>query len=164
MRFEPTDRIRALPPYVFVELDRRKRALIDAGHDVIELGIGDPERPTYGFIVDRLKKAADQPANHRYTLLHGCPGFRRQASEFFEQRYGVSLDPQNEMLTLIGSKEGIGHLPLAVANPGQGVLIPNPGYPPYRATAIFAGRAFNIATSSLMPAMGASDPSASSRL
>jgi len=139
VRFQPTDRIRALPPYVFVELDRRKRALVDAGHDVIELGIGDPERPTYGFIVDRLKQAAEQPANHRYTLLHGCPGFRRQAAEFFEQRYGVTLDPESEMLTLIGSKEGLGHLPLAVANPGQGVLIPNPGYPPYRATAIFAG-------------------------
>lgn len=139
MKFEPSERIRALPPYVFVELDRKKRALIEAGHDVIELGIGDPERPTYGFIVDRLKAAAEEPGNHRYTLLHGCPGFRRQAAAYLEQRWGVKLDPEREILTLIGSKEGIGHLPLAVVNPGQGVLIPNPGYPPYRATAIFAG-------------------------
>jgi LL-diaminopimelate aminotransferase len=139
MNFKPTERIRALPLYIFVELARRKRALIDAGHDVIELGIGDPERPTHRFIVERLKQAVDDPANHRYTLLHGCPGFRRQAAEFFEQRYGVSLDPEAEMLTLIGSKEGIGHLPLAVVDPGQGVLVPNPGYPAYRATTLFAG-------------------------
>jgi LL-diaminopimelate aminotransferase len=139
MSFEPSQRVKALPPYIFVELARRKRALVDAGHDVIELGIGDPERPTYPFIVDRLKQAAEAPANHRYTLLYGCPGFRRQAAEFFERRYGVSLDPDNEMLTLIGSKEGIGHLPLAVVDPGRGVLIPNPGYPAYRATTLFAG-------------------------
>jgi LL-diaminopimelate aminotransferase len=139
MRFEPTDRIKALPPYLFVEIDRKKRALVEAGKDVIDFGIGDPERPTHRFIVDRLKQAAEDPANHRYPLGHGCPGFRRQAAEFFERRYGVTLDPQREILTLIGSKEGIGHLPLAVVNPGQGVLIPNPGYPAYRATTIFAG-------------------------
>ncbi len=138
MKFQPTERIKALPPYIFVELNRKKRVLIDAGHDVIELGIGDPERPTYRFIVDRLKQAAEDPANHRYMLLYGCPGFRRQAAEFFEQRYGVTLEPNTEILTLIGSKEGIGHLPPAVVNPGRGVLVPNPGYPAYRATTLFA--------------------------
>ena len=139
MNFEPTDRIKALPPYLFVEIDRKKRALVEAGKDVIDFGIGDPERPTHRFIVDRLQQAAEDPANHRYPLGHGCPGFRRQAAEFFAKRYGVTLDPQREILTLIGSKEGIGHLPLAVVNPGRGVLIPNPGYPAYRATTIFAG-------------------------
>lgn len=139
MRFEPTDRIKALPPYLFVEIDRKKQALLDAGRDVINFGIGDPEQPTHRFIIDRLKEAAEDPANHRYPLGHGCPGFRRQAAEFFERRYGVTLDADREILTLIGSKEGIGHLPLAVANPGEGVLIPDPAYPPYRAGAVFAG-------------------------
>jgi len=139
MKFEPTERIKALPPYLFVEIDRKKQAQRDAGHDVIDFGIGDPERPTPRFVVDRLKQAAEDPANHRYPLGHGCPGFRRQVAEFFEQRYGVTLDPNREILTLIGSKEGIGHLPLAVVNPGQGVLIPDPGYPPYRAGVVFAG-------------------------
>ena len=139
MKFEPTDRIKALPQYIFVQLARKKKALIEAGKDVIELGIGDPERPTYDFIVDRLKQTVDIPANHRYTLLNGCPGFREQVARFFELRYGVSLEPHAEIMTLIGSKEGIGHLPLAVTNPGDGLLVPNPGYPPYRAVALFAG-------------------------
>ena len=139
MKFQPTERIQALPPYIFVQLARKKQTLIEAGKDVIELGIGDPERPTYDFIVERLKQTVDIPANHRYTLLSGCPGFREQVARFFEQRYSVTLEPHAEIMTLIGSKEGIGHLPLAVTNPGDGLLVPNPGYPPYRAVALFAG-------------------------
>lgn len=139
MKFQSAERIKALPPYLLVEIDRKKRALLEAGRDVIDFGVGDPERPTHRFIVDRLREAVEDPANHRYPLAHRCPGFRRQAAEFFERRYGVTLDPDREILTLIGSKEGIGHLPLAVVDPGQGVLIPNPGYPPYRAGTIFAG-------------------------
>ena len=139
MNFEPTDRIKALPPYVIFEIDRKKRELIAAGHDVIDFGIGDPEQPTHGYIVERMHEAVDDPANHHYTLGLGCPQFRVQVAAFFEQRYGVTLDPRREILTLLGSKEGIGHLPLAVVNPGRGVLIPNPGYPAYRSSTIFAG-------------------------
>lgn len=139
MKVRPADRLTALPPYIIAELDNRKRALRAAGRDVIDFGIGDPQEPTPSFIVERLKTAADDPVNHRYTLLLGCPGFRRQAAAFFEARYGVALHPDREILTLIGSKEGIGHLPLALANPGQVVLIPDPGYPAYRSAAVFAG-------------------------
>jgi LL-diaminopimelate aminotransferase len=139
MAFEPTERIKALPPYLIAEMDRRKQALRAAGADVIDFGIGDPQRPAFPFIVDRLKEAADDPANHRYALGHGCPAFRQQAATYFERRYGVRLYPDREILTLIGSKDGIGHLPLAVVNPGHGVLIPDPAYPAYRAGTVFAG-------------------------
>jgi len=139
MKIEPSDRVKALPPYIFIELARRKRELIVAGKDVIELGIGDPDRPTHRFIVDRLIQAVEKPGAHRYTLQQGCPQYREQAAAFFEQRYGVTLEPHVEIMTLIGSKEGIGHLALAVVNAGQGVLVPNPGYPPYRAVTLFAG-------------------------
>jgi LL-diaminopimelate aminotransferase len=139
MRFEPSSRIKALPPYVIVELDRRKRALVEAGENVIDFGIGDPKEPTYAFIVERLKAAADNPANHRYMLLAGHPDFRRRVAEFFERRYGVALHRDREILPLIGSKDGIGHLPLAVTNPGETVLVPDPGYPAYRAGVVFAG-------------------------
>ena len=138
MKFEPSQRVKILPQYVFVELARRKRELLAAGKDVIELGIGDPERPTYGFIIDRLKATVDKPENHRYTLLMGVPKYREQIAEFMRQRYDVQLEPHAEIMTLIGSKEGIGHLPLAVVNPGNGVLVPNPGYPAYRSDVIFA--------------------------
>ncbi len=139
MDIKPAERVRALPPYLIAELDRRKRARVAAGHDVIDFGVGAPDRPPRSFIVERLKQAADQPANHRYTLGHGCPAFREQAAAFMEARYGVRLEPHREILTLIGSKEGIGHLPLALVDPGRGVLIPNPGYPAYRSGTIYAG-------------------------
>lgn len=138
MKFEPSARVKALPPYIFVELARRKRELLAAGKDVIELGIGDPERPTYGFIVERLKHTVDVPENHRYTLLQGVPKYREQIAAFFHKRYGVQLEAHTEIMTLIGSKEGIGHLPLAIVDPGAGVLVPNPGYPAYRSDVIFA--------------------------
>lgn len=139
MPVEPSARLRALPPYLFVEIDRKKQALRAAGRDVIDLGIGDPEQPTPGFVVERLKQAADDPANHRYPPGHGCPAFRRQAAEFLERCHGVRLDPEREILTLSGSKEGLGHLPLALVDPGQVVLIPDPAYPVYRAGTLFAG-------------------------
>lgn len=138
MQFEPSNRVKALPPYIFVELARRKRELLAAGKDVIELGIGDPERPPYDFIIERLKATADIPENHRYTLLQGVPKYREQVAAFMKQRYDVQLEPHTEIMTLIGSKEGIGHLPLAVVNPGEGVLVPNPGYPAYRSDVLFA--------------------------
>lgn len=137
--FELPERLKALPPYLFVEIDRRKRAAIAAGKDVINLGVGDPDQPTHGFIVDRMAEAIRRPANHRYPHDLGFGAFRERVAAFFQQRYGVKLDPQREVLTLIGSKEGIGHLPLATVNPGQTVLIPEPGYPVYRSSTIFAG-------------------------
>ncbi len=139
MSIKPSQRVAALPPYLIVELDKRKRQRRAAGADLIDLSIGAPDQPPHEFIVATLKAAADKPENHRYTLTYGYPEFRQRAAEFFLRRYGVSLDPQREILTLIGSKEGLGHLPLALVDPGRGVLVPNPGYPAYRPATLLAG-------------------------
>ncbi len=132
------ERLSQLPPYLFVEIDRRKRQAIEAGKDVINLGIGDPDAATHGFIVDRMANEIRQPANHRYPNGAGVAEFIDAALAFFKRRFGVVLDG-GRITALIGSKEGIGHLPLAVVNPGDGVLIPEPGYPVYTAATIFAG-------------------------
>ena len=136
---EKADRLKQLPPYLFVELDRAKRALQAEGKDVIDLGVGDPDLPTPPHIRDRLKSAVDDAANHRYSVTEGIPELRRAIAQWYDRRFGVSLDPETEILPLLGSKEGIGHAPLALANPGDVVLIPDPGYPPYHSGAILAG-------------------------
>lgn len=139
MTIQPADRIQALPPYLFVAIDRKKSAARAAGRDVIDFGIGDPDQPTHAFIIDRLRHAAGNPAYHRYPHDQGWTGFRRAAAAFVERRYGVALDPDGEVLALIGTKEGLGHLALAVVNPGRAVLCPEPGYPVYRSGTLFAG-------------------------
>jgi LL-diaminopimelate aminotransferase len=139
MSFQPSKRLQALPPYLFIEIDRKRRSAIAAGKDVINLGVGDPDRPTPVFIRKRMATAIEDPKNHRYPFDEGVPEFRQEAGRFMKDRFGVELDWQKELITLIGSKEGIGHLPLAVVNPGDTVLVPQPGYPVYHAASIFAG-------------------------
>jgi LL-diaminopimelate aminotransferase len=139
MGFVKSDRLSKIPPYLFIEIDRLKREAIDAGKDVINLGIGDPDRPTPGFIIDRMAEAMRDPANHRYPFDFGVPEFQQEAAAFFRRRFEVDFEPGSELITLIGSKEGIGHLPMAVINAGDTVLVPQPGYPVYQAAAIIAG-------------------------
>jgi len=139
MALVEADRLKALPPYLFLEIDRKKRAALEAGRDIIDLGVGDPDQPTHRFIIERMGRALVKPEHHRYPFGGGSAEFRRQIAAFFRKRYAIELDPARELLALIGSKEGIGHLPLAVVNPGQTVLIPTPGYPVYRAGTLFAG-------------------------
>jgi len=133
------DRLGALPPYLFVEIDRRKREAVAAGRDVIDFGVGDPDLPTHDFIIERMTAALRRPANHRYALGVGGVEFRKAVADYFQSRFGVALDPQGEVVSLLGSKEGLGHLPTAVINPGDVVLIPDPGYPVYIGGTIFAG-------------------------
>ncbi len=133
------DRLGQLPPYLFVKIDQMKREAIAAGRDVIDFGVGDPDLPTHPFIVDRMAEAIRRPPNHRYALGMGGMPFRRAAATFFQRRFGVALDPAREVLAIIGSKEAIGHLPTAVINPGDVVLIPEPGYPVYASGTVFAG-------------------------
>ncbi|MBI4719514.1 MAG: LL-diaminopimelate aminotransferase [Planctomycetes bacterium] len=133
------DRLSNLPPYLFAEIDRKKRAARAAGRDIIDFGVGDPDQPTLTFIVDRMAEAIRDPANHPYALGAGMLTFRQAAAEFYARRFSVALDPDREILALVGSKEGLGHLPTAVVNPGETVLVPDPGYPVYTAGALFAG-------------------------
>jgi LL-diaminopimelate aminotransferase len=137
--FEKSDRLKKLPPYLFVEIDRAKKKARDEGRDVIDLGIGDPDIPTPKFIIDALAKAARDPRNHRYPLDQGLPEFRYAIAKWFKKRYGVDLDPESEILPLIGSKEGIAHMPLAFVNPADAALVPDPCYPPYKSGTWFAG-------------------------
>jgi len=138
-RYTQAQRLQLLPPYVFAELDRMKQEQIRKGVDVINLGIGDPDLPTPPHIIAALAKAAADPANHQYPSYEGMVSFRQAAADWYRSRFGIGLDPATEVLTLIGSKEGIGHLPLAFVDPGEVVLVPDPGYPVYQAGALFAG-------------------------
>ncbi len=139
MEFKRSKRLEVLPPYLFAEIDRKKKAALEAGRDIINLGIGDPDRPTPDFIIDELRRAASDSKNHQYALNLGLSELRVTFSQWFEKRFGVLLDPDREILPLIGAKEGIAHLPLSVINPGDVVLIPEPCYPPYVSGTIFAG-------------------------
>ncbi|MCL5265501.1 MAG: LL-diaminopimelate aminotransferase [Chloroflexi bacterium] len=132
-------RLAQLPPYLFVEIDRKKREAMARGVDIINLGIGDPDIPTPQNIIRALEIAAAKPVNHRYPESEGLQEFREAAAKWYARRFHVELDPQREIITLIGAKEGIGHLPLALVNPGEVVLIPDPAYPVYNAGTIFAG-------------------------
>ncbi len=132
-------RLKKLPPYLFAEIDRVKRELRRSGRELIDLGVGDPDLPTPEPIIDALCRAAADSANHRYALDFGMPEFRSAISDWFFSRYGVRLDPDREILPLLGTKEGIAHVPLAFIDPGDRVLVPDPGYPVYRSGTIFAG-------------------------
>jgi LL-diaminopimelate aminotransferase len=132
-------RIAELPPYLFAEIDAKKQALREKGVDIIDLGVGDPDLPTPRHIVDALKGAVENPAYHRYPSYTGMLSFRESASRWMKKRFGVDVDPKGEVLALIGSKEGVAHLPLAFVDPGDFVLVPDPGYPVYPVATRFAG-------------------------
>src|SRR3990167_5467177 len=145
MRFEFSKRLENLPPYLFAEIDKAKRYARQEGRDLIDLGVGDPDLPTPGHIIEKLSEAAKDPRNHRYALDQGIPELRRAIAGWYKRRFNVALDPETEILPLIGSKEGIAHMPLAFVNPGDYVLAPDPGYPPYRGSAILSdGQSFSM--------------------
>ena len=139
MEIKWAKRIEQLPPYLFAEIDRKKNELIKKGVDVIDLGVGDPDIPTPDFIINALKKAAEDPSNHTYPSYIGMMAFREAASEWYKKRFNVNLDPATEVVALIGSKEGIAHAPLAFLDPGDVALVPDPGYPVYPVATTFAG-------------------------
>jgi len=136
---EFANRIKTLPPYLFAAIDEMKQKAIARGVDIINLGIGDPDLPTPTPIIERLKQAAADPKNHQYPSYEGLLSFRQAVANWYQRRFGVTLDPRSEVLGLIGSKEGIGHVPLAFVDPGDIVLVPSPGYPVFPVGAIFAG-------------------------
>src|SRR4051812_38805299 len=116
VRSSLNQRLQKLPPYLFAELDRRKKAVMATGVDLISLGVGDPDRPTPAHIVEAAKKALENPAHHKYPFGSGLAPFRDAVSAFMKKRFDVTVDASTEVYSLIGSKEGIGHLPLAVVD------------------------------------------------
>jgi LL-diaminopimelate aminotransferase len=137
--FVKSERLQKLPPYLFAEIDKKKKAAIAAGRDVINLGVGDPDRPTPAPIIRSLQHHVENPVFHQYALDQGAPELRQSIAEFCKMRYEIDLDPNSEILPLIGSKEGIAHFPLAVLNPGEISLVPDPCYPVYWSSSMFAG-------------------------
>jgi len=132
------DRINSLPPYLFATIDKAKAEVIKRGVDVINLGIGDPDMPTPSHIVEAMKKSLDNSARHQYPSYEGMLSFRNAAAQWYKKVMNVTLNPEDEVLTLIGSKEGIAHIPLAFLNPGDVSLVPDPGYPVYNIGSILA--------------------------
>jgi LL-diaminopimelate aminotransferase len=132
-------RLQTLPPYMFAELDRRIETKRAEGVDVISLGVGDPDQPTPRHIVEALQEAAEDPTTHQYPSYWGLPALRKAIADWYGSRFGVDLDPDTEVLPLIGSKEGIAHLAWAFVDPGDEVLVPDPGYPVYAASTLLAG-------------------------
>ena len=132
-------RVKHLPPYLFASIDRMKKMALAQNVDLIDLSIGDPDIPTPRHIVQAMKKAVANPNHHRYPSYEGMFSFREAVTRWYKRRFHVTLDSHSEVLSLIGSKEGIGHIPLAFVNPGETVLVPSPGYPVYSIGTLFAG-------------------------
>ena len=139
MRIEQSERLKRLPPYLFREIDRQKEEVSARGVDIIDLGVGDPDLPTPPHIIEALKKAAADPANHRYPSYSGMHDFNAAAAKWYQKRFNVDLDAKKEVVTLIGSKEGLAHAPLAFINPGDVALVASPAYPVYSIGTQFAG-------------------------
>ncbi len=134
----PAERIEKLPPYLFAEIDRKVNEARARGTDIISFGVGDPDLPTAPHIVDALAVAAADAATHRYPSYTGMPALRSSIANWYGKRFGVELDPDEHVQPLVGSKEGIFHLPVAFIDPGDVALIPDPGYPVYETGTILA--------------------------
>ncbi|WP_366656232.1 LL-diaminopimelate aminotransferase [Fodinicurvata sp. EGI_FJ10296] len=134
-------RIKRLPPYVFAEVNAMKAAARSAGRDIIDLGMGNPDQPTPTHIVDKLAEAVRDGKAHRYSNSRGIPGLRRAQAAYYQRRFGVSLDPESEIIVTLGSKEGLANLAQAITTPGDIVLAPNPSYPIHMFGFIIAGAA-----------------------
>ena len=136
---ELAKRLNRLPPYLFVEINQKIAQLRARGEDIISFAIGDPDLPTPSHIIEYMCQAAHDPANHHYPETAGLNELRQAIAEWYERRFGVNLDPDKEVLPLIGSKEGIGHMALCFIEPGDLALVPDPGYPPFSLATILAG-------------------------
>jgi len=132
-------RIAKLPPYLFAEIDKKRREALARGVDVISLGIGDPDQPSPDFVVDRLAREARDPATHRYPPYEGTRDFLQAVAGYYDRRFAVKLDPEAEILALIGSKEGLAHLVWAFVDRGDAALVSDPGYPVYGIHTLLAG-------------------------
>lgn len=136
---EISNRLKSIPPYVFAELDKKRQAVVARGVDVINLGIGDPDQPTPAHIVKAMQEALKNPVNHRYPPFGGTKEYREAATKWCHERFGIDINPDTEITSLIGSKEGIHNIIHAFVDPGDYSLIPDPAYPVYKSSTILAG-------------------------
>ncbi|MCA6085478.1 LL-diaminopimelate aminotransferase [Candidatus Endomicrobiellum agilis] len=136
MEIHYNEKLKKLPPYLFIEIDRKKKEAIERGADIISLGVGDPDLPTPDHIIKSVQEAVTKPINHQYPFGSGLLSYRKAIVEWYKKRFKVDLSA-DEVCALIGSKEGIGHMHLGFINPGDVVLIPEPGYPVYNTGTIF---------------------------
>ncbi len=132
-------RLNKLPPYLFVEINRKIAEKQARGEDIISFAIGDPDIPTPEYIIERLRQAARDPVNHRYPETAGLPELCQAIAQWYRKRFGITLDSNKEVLPLIGSKEGIGHISFCFIDPGDIALVPDPGYPVYSMSTLLAG-------------------------
>jgi len=139
MKISLAKRVADLPPYLFAEIDRAKNEARERGVDIIDLGIGDPDMPTFDNIVKKLQETVENPAYHRYPSYQGLKVFRKSVADWYKRRFNVTLDPNTEVVSLIGSKEGIAHISLAFIDPEDISLVPDPAYPVYNIGTLFAG-------------------------
>ncbi|MBU1087893.1 MAG: LL-diaminopimelate aminotransferase [Candidatus Omnitrophica bacterium] len=142
MNIQAAKTLSTLPPYLFAAIDKEKRKARQAGRDLIDLGIGDPDTPTPKHVIEALNAAAKDPVNHKYALDAGMPQLRLEIAAWYKNRFKVELDPTTEILPVLGSKEAIAHFPFTFLNKGEISLVPDPGYPAYRNATILAGREF----------------------
>lgn len=136
---EISNRLKAIPPYVFAELDKKRAAVAARGVDVINLGIGDPDQPTPAHIVEAMQNAVKNPLNHKYPPFGGMKEFKEAAASWCQRRFGFEINPDTELTSLIGSKEGIHNIIAAFIDPGDVALIPDPAYPVYKSSTLLAG-------------------------
>jgi LL-diaminopimelate aminotransferase len=135
----PAERVKKVPPYLFAQIDKAKEDAVKRGIDVISLGVGDPDLPTPQFIIDELKASAQDPENHHYPPYQGMKQFREAAVDWYRRRFGVDADPDEEVYALIGVKEGLIHMFLALINPGETAIVMDPSYPVFEVGTFFAG-------------------------
>jgi len=136
---KPASRVEKIPPYLFARIDKKKAEARSRGIDLIDFGIGDPDIPTPKNIIEKMKEATEDPKNHRYPSYEGMLEFRQAVADWYKNRFDVNIDPMDEVVTLIGSKEGIAHMPWAYIESGDIALIPSPGYPVYKIMTLLTG-------------------------
>ena len=136
---EEFHRIRRLPPYVFEQVNRAKAAARNAGADIIDLGMGNPDLPAPAHVIEKLKDTIGKPRTDRYSSSRGIPGLRRAQAAYYERRFGVKLNPETQVVTTLGSKEGFANVAQAITAPGDVVLVPNPSYPIHAFGFLMAG-------------------------
>jgi alanine-synthesizing transaminase len=149
---EEFHRIRRLPPYVFEQVNRAKAAARNGGADIIDLGMGNPDLPTPEHVVEKLKETIGKPRTDRYSSSRGIPGLRRAQAAYYERRFGVKLNPETQIVTTLGSKEGFANVAQAITAPGDVVLVPNPTYPIHAFGFLMAGGVIRSVSSEPTPA------------